>query len=233
MKTTIAVLALAAVGASGVAHASFTTFEGGLAAQASWQTAVGGSFVFEGFESYTVGTRVSSLPALGLTFDNLADGMPPGIYQHSTNDTPSGTKQLSNFAGFCCGSQFLFGNVVAHVDPSVNLTAFGFWNGDPQGAAQLSVYDRGDNLIGTVTAAVNSGASPNFSDSFAGFTSSVPVGRLVWNGNVGDGWNHYDDFQASLSLAVPEPETYAMLVAGFGLLGFAARRRALAYASSE
>ena len=36
----------------------------------------------------------------------------------------------------------------------------------------------------------------------------------IWNGNI-----HY-----SLS-AVPEPETYAMMLAGLGLLGFAARRR--------
>jgi hypothetical protein len=35
----------------------------------------------------------------------------------------------------------------------------------------------------------------------------------------------------SVTVAVPEPETYAMLLAGLGLVGFAARRRALAQAA--
>jgi hypothetical protein len=205
------------------AHASFTAFQGGLAAEASWRSAVG-TFALEGFESYNVGDRVGALPALGLSFDNLVDGLPPGIYQHGTINTPSGPKELSNFAGNCCGAQFAFGDVVAHVDAGVNLTAFGFWNGDPQGDAQLRVYDRDGNLIGSVTAALNGATSVATSNSFAGFVTDTPVGRLEWEGNVGDGWNHYDDFQAQLSL-VPEPETYAMLLAGMGLLGFAASRR--------
>src|SRR3954469_4783488 len=219
MKTAISVLAFALVGtgASGVAHASFTTFAGGLAAEASWRSAVG-PFVFEGFETYNVGDRIGSLPALGLGFDNLADGLPPGIYLHGASNTPSGRKELSNFAGTCCGTQFQFGDVVAHVDASINLTAFGFWNGDPQGEALLRVYDRDGSLIGSVSAALNNADSVASSNSFAGFISDVPVGRLEWEGTVGDGWNHYDDFQASVAAAVPEPETYASLVFGFALL---------------
>ena len=33
------------------------------------------------------------------------------------------------------------------------------------------------------------------------------------------------EFSTSTIAAVPEPETYAMLIAGLGLVGFAARRR--------
>ena len=210
--------------ASVPAHATFTTFQGGVAAEADWRVVVG-TFTFEGFESYNVGDRVGSLPALGLTFDNLFDGMPPGIYQHNTVNTPSGPKELSNFDGIHIDSRYQFGDVVAHVDSGVNLTGFGFWNGDPQGEAVLRVYDRAGDLIGSVTAAVNTASNVASSTSFAGFVTDKPVGRLEWEGNVGDGWNHYDDFQAQLS-AVPEPELYAMLVGGFGLLGFIARRKA-------
>ena len=43
----------------------------------------------------------------------------------------------------------------------------------------------------------------------------------------------YDDFVVGVKFAnaVPEPETYAMLLAGLGLLGFAARRRKLKLAA--
>jgi hypothetical protein len=34
-----------------------------------------------------------------------------------------------------------------------------------------------------------------------------------------------DHLQYGFAAAVPEPETYAMLLAGLGLLGFTARRR--------
>ena len=38
----------------------------------------------------------------------------------------------------------------------------------------------------------------------------------------------WDDFVVGVNLSpIPEPETYAMLLAGLGLLGFAARRRIL------
>ena len=56
----------------------------------------------------------------------------------------------------------------------------------------------------------------NFGSLFAGVTS------VIWD----------DSFSSSSTIdnvtinsAVPEPETYAMLLAGLGLLGFAARRR--------
>lgn len=54
---------------------------------------------------------------------------------------------------------------------------------------------------------------------------NVVVGN--WNSNVQVNSNHYftPTNVAGLVSAVPEPETYAMLFAGLGLLGFMARRR--------
>jgi len=49
-------------------------------------------------------------------------------------------------------------------------------------------------------------------NSGAGFTPSTTFNAIIVEGR-------------SIAAAVPEPETYAMLLAGLGLLGFAARRR--------
>jgi hypothetical protein len=221
--------AILAATASPALHAAFTPYEGGLSAQSDWQSAVG-SYVFESFEFFPQNTPILLLPGFGLTFDLTIGGTPPGIYQHNVDNTPSGPGQIANFPGNCCVLDlYKYGDVVARVQPGTNLTAFGFWNGDPQGDALLRVYDRADALIGTVTAGVNTKGvtTTGFSNSFAGFISTVPVGRLEWEGNTGDGWNHYDDFQAQVSFAaaIPEPEICALLTAGLGLLGFTARRR--------
>ena len=41
----------------------------------------------------------------------------------------------------------------------------------------------------------------------------------------GDGFYSVSEFQAQGVAAVPEPETYAMMLAGIGLLGFVVRRK--------
>lgn len=207
--------------ASPGARAAFQSFGGGPSAEASWR-ADAGSYVIETFDNYAPNTPISSLPALGLTFDALAAGGQPGIYLHHVDNTPSAPLQIANVPGNCCISPaYQNGDVVARVITGIDLHAFGFWNGDPQGTALLRVYDRLDNFLGSVSAAANSGGG----DTFAGFISSTPVGRLEFEGASGDGWNHYDDFQASVTASIPEPEAYALLLAGLGLLGFAWRRK--------
>lgn len=211
-----------------IAHAVLVTYEGGVNAQTAWRAAVG-SFVLEGFESSPVNTAIPSLPALGLTFEPLPGGAFPGIYQHNVDDTPFGAKQLANFPGNCCITNlYQNGDLVAHVDAGVSLFGFGFWNGDPQGNAVLRIFDRSDNLIGTVTALINTGTAGNLSDSFAGFISTDPVGRLEWEGNAGDGWNHYDGLQVSFSApTTPAPEPATIALFGAGILGLGALRHRL------
>lgn len=73
-------------------------------------------------------------------------------------------------------------------------------------------------------------------------STSMPLGDdsdpwldyFVWN-NASDarnnpGWNYFLDFgdahfDATFGTAVPEPQSWALLIAGFGLIGAAARRR--------
>lgn len=85
------------------------------------------------------------------------------------------------------------------------------------------------------------GSNGNFANNYTGvFAPYTSVGLIGSNMNVGN--NHYsfvlgyndsatvdtdfDDFVIGVNIApIPEPETYAMLLAGLGLMGFVARRR--------
>lgn len=74
---------------------------------------------------------------------------------------------------------------------------------------------------GTVTQSFTTLSSLAFSNfTFSGFTN---LDSLVWSQD--SPWHQFDN--VSVTASIPEPETYAMLLAGLGLLGFAARRRKL------
>lgn len=55
----------------------------------------------------------------------------------------------------------------------------------------------------------------------------IVSGNALSNGVQYDLWGNWlmSGSQISLVPAVPEPETYVMLMAGLGLIGFASRRR--------
>jgi hypothetical protein len=70
------------------ASALFLTFQGGAPAHASFQAASGATNLGT-FDSYAVGTQISSLPLLGIGFDEIAPGLYPGDYLHNVDNTPS------------------------------------------------------------------------------------------------------------------------------------------------
>jgi hypothetical protein len=106
-----------------------------------------------------------------------------------------------------------------------------FWGGDIAGYTVLAPWI-------TVVATDSSGATLTYTitdpvpSSFLGFVSDVRIVSLsVFTGDQAgeDGygiWPMVNDLHLSVS-AVPEPGTYAMLLAGLGLLGWTARRRSI------
>ncbi len=56
--------------------------------------------------------------------------------------------------------------------------------------------------------------------------SAIVTDSLRFTATGGDGWYSVSEIQA-FGQPVPEPETYALMLAGLGLVGFAARRRKL------
>jgi len=180
--------------------------------EATWQAAAGAT-VLENFEAYAAGVQIPSLPALGIDFDTLDGGGFPVTY--SFGGTPHGPMQLANFPN---GINAInrWDDIVLNVLPGYQITALGFWNGDGQSDTLVATaYDASDNVLGSIGA---------FKDTFAGFTSSVAIARVVFDGNTGDGWNHLDGLQTNATL-VPEPSTALLLGLGLALTALGNRPR--------
>jgi hypothetical protein len=92
-----------------------------------------------------------------------------------------------------------------------------YWNG--LGAAVITAY-HDNTVLGTYSPAGN----PD-DKGFLGFISDGPtITGFRWDTTSGGVLNTGID-NLRTAAPVPEPETYAMLLAGLGLLGFATRRR--------
>jgi len=63
--------------------------------------------------------------------------------------------------------------------------------------------------------------SLDFTITASSFEGYVPHLKVDWNGSE----NNYNLVSTNMVAAVPEPETYAMFLAGLGAMGFVARRR--------
>ncbi len=88
------------------------------------------------------------------------------------------------------------------------------------------------SVVNTATAAAVNGNVGGLVASVGGTVNTLWAnGSTLWvrwieDNNAGnDHGLAIDNFSLNATVAVPEPETYAMLLAGLGLIGFAARRR--------
>jgi hypothetical protein len=108
---------------------------------------------------------------------------------------------------------------------STDQSQFGFQLvGGNGGSAFVSFFKRDGSLISTVTVS-------SLSDSFYGFRREGDVqdiaGISIYNNDLGgigfDNLKH--DVRSDVPPAVPEPETYALMLAGLGVVGYMARRR--------
>ena len=119
----------------------------------------------------------------------------------------------------------------ADVQFSSGLSYFGFLWGSPDAYNTVNFYN-GQSLLGSFTGAavlMPPNGDQTFSayfNAFAGPNEQITRVTFSSTNNALETDNH------AYIAAIPEPETYAMMLAGLGLLGFAARRRKLKEAAA-
>ena len=97
---------------------------------------------------------------------------------------------------------------------------------DGAGTITFSAFDASGTLLGTSSGPAGPSGSHNGQtdeDTFFGIVHASGISRIeIRNSSGGIEVDHLQ-----YGAPIPEPETYALLLAGLGLLGFAARRRSL------
>ena len=196
-------------------------------------------------------------PAAAVTYDPHADfstaANPNGAYTYGYEATLGGT--LTNFTNGGAAN----GQAQLWTSPSVDQY-LGVYNlpttilQHPGAAGQYSVlritvattgqyvvngvYSNGDNASTDVhvltngVAAFNGAVNGSGSSSSFGFTQPLTAGSTVdfAVGNGGNGYNNDSTLLSATVASVPEPASWALLIAGFGMVGIAARRRSTAVA---
>jgi hypothetical protein len=216
-------------GASMPAQA-FTTF-----ATASSTSLVGGAYTID----FGVSAVNNSAPASGA----LPNGVQGGVgYSYtggalfnfdSSSSLPNGTSarppgSTGNFWSIGTSPAAQQGPGV--VSFSSGVSYFGFLWGSPDAYNTVSFFD-GDNLLGSFTGAAIL-IPPNGDQSYSRyFNAFAGAGELITRVTFSSGQNAFETDNHAFATPVPEPETYAMMLAGLGLLAFTRTRRRRAKAA--
>jgi hypothetical protein len=137
------------------------------------------------------------------------------------------------------GTLVLNGHTFTFSDPASPVLDVAFYNANPGSNSQASIatFIKASNLFSLSPSTVlANGAAANFGGGT--ITSATPFDYLAVHIGGGELLFHWSSKITSFNLTgeslsnfrayaapIPEPETYAMMIAGLGLVGFMARRR--------
>lgn len=199
-------------GSDAVASASAPRLNGG-AAEAAFLAATGATTLVT-FESSPLGSFSSLSPVSGLTItgDNIS------LADQTVRNVSSCPFSLCGGNTTAGGSKFIElygGNLTSTFSNSIG--AFGVYVGGVQLPSVTLTFNNGQNQ----TISLNgSGGRLNFV-GFTDTSNSITSVRL----NATNDIITFDDMRFGSVAAVPEPATWAMMIAGFGLVGGAMRYR--------
>lgn len=192
--------------------------------EAAWRAAVGNVYALETFDTTAAGSDVTSLPALNLSFLPLNDATQPTVqaYSFTGGQVQSGPNNLLNDRDQSLPAR---GPIqVVPLTPGEFLYGLGLWNVGGDDQLLLSFYDASDNLLDQVTSA------PSF--GFFGLVNTAGATRAQISFVGGNGYAPTDDWQTAVRTTfvpqpsgVPEPTTWAMMLLGFGAVGYSIRRK--------
>lgn len=210
-KTTIALAVLSAV-LAGQAHAANITSESDPslsgATLVDFEAGPSGNWVSRNFGALTI-TALNTAYAPNATFSVASD--------YAGNYNTRGLLHVSNHGNEFQGLRFDF---------NAPASAFGFLFGASDSSWNLNAYTAGGTLL--QSSAIQPVKGSNAGDYF-GFSglSNASYALLTQNqdqiyASGGVDYVFVDNFRVA---AVPEPETFALMLAGLGLVGAAVRRR--------
>lgn len=115
---------------------------------------------------------------------------------------------------------------------STPVSYFGFLWGSPDTYNTVSYYD-GTQLLGSFNGSVIQPPTANGDQSYSKyFNAYAGAGEVITSVTFTSGSNAFETDNDAFVSAIPEPETYALLLAGLGPLAFAIRRRKLKQAAA-
>ncbi len=118
----------------------------------------------------------------------------------------------------------------AMISFSSSLRYFGFYWGSPDTYNIVELY-KGSSLLGTFTGSLLAGVmqtDPDGNQAAGGYLNVVADNAGEYFDGIkfkSSNINAFESDNHAYITAVPEPGTYAMLLAGFAMMGFIARRR--------
>jgi hypothetical protein len=214
---------------AGTAHSALATFGPTPYLSSADSPFSGGSFTYfnlENFEDHQLNTPGVTANAGGVTSVIFGPGSHDSVDADDGLINGSGSNGDSYFTGAgATGITFAFSaSVLGSLPTSAGLV---WTDGGAGTSVTFTVFGENGQQVFTTTQsgfADGSNEGTTAEDRFFGATYTGGI-SAIFISNAGGGLE-VDHLQYGGSIAaIPEPETYAMLLAGLGVLGFAARRR--------
>ena len=168
------------------------------------------------FSTYAAGTLLASAPGISLSMSGGPGGGTTPVIGYGSFDSVLSLNNSENWGpdtdGYPTNAILAIDFTLAANDISFTFANYGSGNG-----TSVRAYGPGGLISTTIIDSVNGFAAVAL--------AATGVTRLEFDNNSGGIGNWIFGIGQLSFNAVPEPGTWAMLIAGFGLVGFAARRR--------